>query len=144
MQSFFGGPGIAFLLVSSPAPESLAEADYFAAKARELELPVAGFVLNRSLGPILADPMPTADLLPEDASLALREAWRVLQPLAEAEAALARAHVVLANSLQGKYPGGFVVALPELPSAASELRALQALAETLEEAAGPHHSDPQS
>ena len=144
MQSFFGGPGIAFLLVSSPASASLAEADYFAMKAGELDLPVAGFVLNRSLAPTLGDAMPTAELLPSDASVALQEAWAVLQPLAEAEAALAKLHGELATSLKEKYPEGFVVALPELPAAASELLSLQSLAETLEGSTGRSQPDPQS
>ncbi|HAC81332.1 MAG: ArsA-related P-loop ATPase [Candidatus Binatia bacterium] len=132
MQSFFGGPGIAFLLVSSPAAESLAEADYFAAKAHELSLPVSGFVLNRSLAGTVEDPMPTADLLPADASADLRAAWAVLQPMAQAEASLASEHVALARTLGKRFPQGFVIALPDLPTAASELRALLALAESLE------------
>ena len=142
MQSFFGGPGIAFLLVSSPAPESLAEADYFASKARELSLPLAGFVLNRSLAGTAGDPMPTADRLPPNSSADLREAWELLQPLAEAEALLASEHAALATTLGERFPEGFVVALPDLPSAASELLSLQALAEALEALPGPA-SDPQ-
>ncbi len=133
MQSFFGGPEIGFLLVSSPAAEALAEADYFATKARELSLPLSGFVLNRSLAGSVGNSMPTADLLPGDASADLRVAWVVLQRLAEAEASLASEHAALATTLGARFPQGFVVALPDLPSAASELGALRALAESLEE-----------
>ena len=132
MQSFFGGPDIAFVLVSSPAPAALAEASYFAGKARELTLPLAGFVLNRSLASTLDNPMPAADLLPKGASEEMRKALAVLQPLAEAEAALAADHAALAGTLSERFPDGFVVALPDLPSAASELGSLQALAEALE------------
>lgn len=137
MQTFFGGSEIAFVLVSSPAPAALVEASYFAGKARELSLPLAGFILNRSLASTLKNPMPTAAILPTGASDTLCQALAVLQSLAEAEAVLAAEHAALAETLSERFPDGFVVTLPDLPSAASELGSLQALAEALEALAPP-------
>jgi anion-transporting ArsA/GET3 family ATPase len=134
MRDFFGGPEIAFVLVSSPAPEALAEAGYFEEKTRSLSLPLAGFVLNRSRAWTIDRPLPSEVQLPADTPDAARRALGKLAPFAGEEAASAAHHQALYASIAERMPGAFALALPDLPGAASDLEALVALAEEFEAA----------
>jgi anion-transporting ArsA/GET3 family ATPase len=129
MRDFFGGDDVAFLLVSSPKPEALEEAFFFEAKARGLSLPLAGYVLNRSLAWRSELPLPAESLLPPDASPAARRGLSRLAPFAEREADSAARHAAMLSALAARSPGTFALALPELLDGASELVSLGALAE---------------
>jgi anion-transporting ArsA/GET3 family ATPase len=129
MRDFFGGPETAFLLVSSPTPEALAEADYFEQKMHSLELPLAGYVLNRSRAFALGRPRPRDVALPPDAPEALKRGLAKLERFAEAEVASAERHDAVRAELAGRAEGTFALALPELPAGASELTALIRLAD---------------
>ncbi len=142
MQRFFGGPGIAFVLVSSPSPESLEEARYFEQKTRSLSLPLAGHILNRSLAWRLGQPIPTEIELPQTAPPSLRSALAKLAPLAVAEARLAGHHEEIRRGLMARSPEQFALALPELVGGAFDLSSLIALAEAFEAtSAGRHPPD---
>ncbi|MEM7409336.1 MAG: ArsA-related P-loop ATPase [Myxococcota bacterium] len=137
MRAFFGGPQVAFLLVSSPTAAAQEEARYFAKRTRELELPLAGTVLNRSRAWTVDRPLPSEaypDLEKSKAPDALVRALAKLDPLARAEADSARRHQALETELGARKGAGFVLALPELPETASELEGLGALAAAFERA----------
>ncbi len=132
MRGFFGGPEVAFLLVGSPRAESLEEAFYFEAKTRELSLPLAGYVLNRSRAWAAGRPLPSEVALPADAPPALKRALDKLERLAAPEARSAAEHEELRATLAARPGAGFALALPELPGGASDLESLVALAERIE------------
>jgi anion-transporting ArsA/GET3 family ATPase len=132
MHDFFGGPEVAFLLISSPAPAALEEARYFEEKARALELPLAGTVLNRSRAWAIDRPFPSEVLSSYDGCDATRRALAKLEPFAQLEADSARRHEALRAELEARSGTGFALALPELPAGASDLEGLGALADALE------------
>lgn len=132
MRDFFGGDDVAFLLVSSPRSEALDEAFFFEEKTRVLSLPLAGYVLNRSRAGRSELPLPSATLLPPDASEDARRGLARLMPFAVREAASAERHSALLASLATRSAGTFALALPELPDGASDLDSLGALAAAFE------------
>ncbi len=134
MHAFFGGPEIAFLLVSSPEPAALSEARYFEAKAEALDLPLAGTVLNRSRAWTLDRKLPSEirdRVAGSEGSEVLLRAMDALEPFARAEAESARRHEALRSQLESRSGARFALALPELPEGASDLEALGALADAL-------------
>jgi len=131
MRSFFGSDDVTFLLVSGPAQEALDEAHYFEQKARELSLPLCGYILNRSVAWAHGRPMPSKEVLHEDASAVQRRAIEKLAALAGDEAQRVERHATLLRELKERAGTGFAKALPELPSGASDLEALVALADRL-------------
>ncbi len=133
MKAFFAGADVAFVLVTSPSREALEEAFYFEEKTRDLAVPLAGYILNRSLAWAAGRPMPSADLLPERAPEAARRAVEKLAEIAGPEAELVERHAELRADLGHRAGSGFARALPELAAGASDLEALVALAERLAE-----------
>lgn len=136
MRTFFGGPEVAFLLATSPTAAALEEARYFEKRTRELGLPLAGTVLNRSLAWTVTRPLPSEaypDLEKTKGPDALARALVKLEPFARAEAERARRHQALRAQL-GERDAGFALALPELPEPASDLAGLAALAAVFERA----------
>ncbi len=132
MREYFGSPEVAFLLVSSPRPEALEEAFYFEEKTRQLSLPLAGYILNRSRAFAADRPMPSEISLPAEADPSAKRALEKLEVLAAPEARSAREHERLRAELAGRAGGGLALALPELPAGASDLESLVALADQLE------------
>lgn len=131
MQKFFAGSEVAFLLVTSPKPAALEEAYYFEAKTRELSLPLAGYILNRSCAWAAGLPAPALELLQPDASPEARRGLAKLQAFAAEEADSAVRHEALRAQLSQRPGAAFALALPELPAGASELVSLISLAEAL-------------
>lgn len=131
MKRFFASSDVAFLLVSSPNPEALAEAFYFEDKTREQKLPLAGYILNRSRAWAANRPLPSDAALPPDASPAARRAIGKLAVLAGPEAESAAKHERLRAELAERCGEGSAWALPELPAGASDLESLVVLAEHL-------------
>jgi len=134
MKEFFAGSDVTFLLVSSPKAEALDEAFYFEAKTRELSLPLAGYILNRSRAWAADRPFPSESELPEDASDTVRRAVEKLAAFAAPEAESAAEHEQLRTDLAARAGAGFAVALPELPAGASDLESLVELAELMQPA----------
>jgi anion-transporting ArsA/GET3 family ATPase len=132
MRDFFGGDDVAFLLVSSPREEALEEAFFFEEKTRVLSLPLAGYVLNRSLAWRSGLPLPSESLLTADDSEAALSGLVRLMPFAEQEAISAGRHAALLSALAERSASRFALALPELLEGASDLVSLGALAEVFE------------
>lgn len=134
MKRFFAGDEVSFVLVVSPTQAAVEEAFYFEQKTRELELPLAGFVLNRSLAWASGRPMPSRSLLDDDASEVEVSAVRKMGGLAKPENDQIMQHLKILEDLQQHSEGkGFAWVLPELPAEASDLEALSHLAEHLSE-----------
>ncbi len=134
MKRFFAGDEISFVLVVSPTQAAVEEAFYFEQKTRELELPLAGFVLNRSLAWASGRLMPSRSLLDDDASEVEVSAVRKMGSLAKPENDQIMQHLKILEDLQQHSEGkGFAWVLPELPAEASDLEALSHLAEHLSE-----------
>lgn len=151
MRSFFGGPEVAFLLVTSPAPAALEEANYFEKKTRELALPLAGTLLNRSRAWTIGRPLPSeieqagkAGKTSRKKGLSATEkrALAKLEPFARLEAKSARRHEALRADLEARSGAGFALALPDLPEGASDLEGLGSLADVFEGGAGESPDPP--
>ena len=121
----------AFLLVTSPEPAALAEASYFQTKIKDLGLPFAGYVLNRSwaytrgfLGP------ETIDLGPDPTEVQ-RVGVKKLGQLADAERWRAQRDRDLLARLQMETESGSAIATPHLGGAVEDLVGLGTLARNL-------------
>lgn len=121
----------AFLLVTSPEPAALAEASFFQTKIKELGLPFAGYVLNRSwaytrgfLGPESIDLGPNAG---ETERVALKK----LGQLADAERWRAQRDRDLLARLRMETESGAAIATPHLGGAVEDLVGLATLARNL-------------
>jgi anion-transporting ArsA/GET3 family ATPase len=129
MRTFLSGADVAFLLVSSPAPETLNEAYFFQDKTRELELPFRGFVLNRSRAAMGERPMPPAEL---KGDVVLASALRKFRAIAEQEQhAVLRDRALLAELGQRAGKDATALALPEFPQGADDIGTLVAVADQL-------------
>ena len=121
----------AFLLDTSPEPAALSEASFFQAKIKELGLPFAGYVLNRSwaytrgfLGPESIDLGPNAG---ETERVALKK----LGQLADAERWRAQRDRDLLARLRMETESGAAIATPHLGGAVEDLVGLATLARNL-------------
>ncbi len=134
MRKFLSGPDVAFLLVSSPAPTTLAEAHFFQDKTRELGLPFRGFVLNRSRALNVKKAFPDATML-EEGSLrgaAAHEAVLKLQAMAKTELEWANRDLSLLRDLETRAgENATAIALPEMPQGADDMGTLITVADVL-------------
>ncbi len=132
MRAFLSGPDVAFLLVSSPAPTTLAEAHFFQDKTRELGLPFRGFVLNRSRARNATKPFPELALFDGSVSLATRTGIEKLQAMARVELEWANRDLALLRDLQTRAgEHATAIALPELPQGADDMGTLISVADVL-------------
>jgi len=121
----------AFLLVTSPEPAALAEASYFQTKIKELGLPFAGYVLNRSWAYTRGFQGPeTIDLGP-DPSEVQRVGMKKLGQLADAERWRAQRDRDLLARLRMETESGSAIATPHLGGAVEDLVGLGTLARNL-------------
>ncbi|AKV03515.1 Arsenical pump-driving ATPase [Labilithrix luteola] len=121
----------AFLLVTSPEPAALAEAAFFQSKIRELGLPFAGYVLNRSWAYTRGFVGPETIELPEGAGDTERLALRKLGQLADTERWRAQRDRDLLAKLRMQTESGAAIATPHLGGAVEDLAGLGALAKNL-------------
>ncbi len=131
MRSFLSSPEVAFLLVTSPAAATLAEADFFFEKTKELKLPFHAFILNRSRahdqGWRFPDESQFSDLPPS-----MRPAIKKLQILAENERAASQKDAALLLQLKEKAGStATAIALPNLPQGADDMGTLVTIAQSL-------------
>jgi len=136
MRTFLSGPDVAFLLVSSPAPTTLAEAHFFQDKTRDLGLPFRGFVLNRSRALNVKKPLPDVSMLDAgaagDATSALRQGLEKLQGMARTELEWANRDLALLRDLETRAgENATAIALPELPQGADDMGTLISVADVL-------------
>jgi hypothetical protein len=136
MRTFLSGPDVAFLLVSSPAPTTLAEAHFFQDKTREFGLPFRGFVLNRSRALNATKAFPDSSQLRglegnPDAATALR-GMEKLQAMAKTELEWANRDLALLRDLETRAgENATAIALPELPQGADDMGTLISVADVL-------------
>ncbi len=138
MRKFLAGPDVAFLLVSSPAPTTLAEAHFFQDKTREFGLPFRGFVLNRSRALNVGKPFPDFTMVEgqpgADAEVlaAARRGMEKLQVLAKLELEWANRDLALLRDLETRAgDNATAIALPELPQGADDMGTLISVADVL-------------
>ncbi|MBX3189752.1 MAG: ArsA family ATPase [Labilithrix sp.] len=121
----------AFLLVTSPEPAALAEASFFQAKIKDLGLPFAGYVLNRSWAYTRGFTGPESIALPAGAGEVERVALKKLGQLADGERWRAQRDRDLLARLRMETASGSAIATPHLGGAVEDLVGLGALARNL-------------
>jgi len=122
---------VSFLLVTSTTPESITDAMFFRRKTREMKLPFAGFVLNRSQAHQFRRVFPDMDLFPPDLTDSQRGTIDKFQALARLEQAQMERDQSLLDDLGSRAEDGFAIALPNLPGGANEMRSLLLIADAL-------------
>ncbi len=123
---------VAFLLVTSPAPEALEDAHLFRHKVEDLGLPFGGFVLNRSLAAGVARVMPDRSMLGDAPTAAEISGLAKLRRLAELEwAAVDEDRALLAELTERAGPGAVALALPTFPDGAHDIGGLVQVARSL-------------
>lgn len=120
-----------FVLVTSPEPAALAEAGFFQAKIKELGLPFAGYVLNRSWAYTRGFIGPEEITLPPGSSDRERLVMRKLGQLADGERWRAQRDRDLLARLRMETAEGSAIATPHLGGAVEDLAGLAALARNL-------------
>jgi anion-transporting ArsA/GET3 family ATPase len=133
MRAFFTRPDVSVLVVTSPAREALDEALYLASRTRDdLSMPLAGYILNRSLAQTGEWELPDSLMSDENLDDSTRAGLEKLKPIAAREHAEAERHrallVELANRLGGE---GVALGLPLLARGIDDLTSLSVLAEAL-------------
>ncbi|MEZ4315968.1 MAG: ArsA-related P-loop ATPase [Myxococcota bacterium] len=125
---------VAFLLVTSPATESLTDAFFFRRKTVELELPFRGFVLNRSQAAGTPRVLPDGSLFAGTPTDVQASALEKLMVLARIEQAAVERHARLLDQLRHDAgSSATAIALPVISSGADEMRALVHLGNVLME-----------
>lgn len=116
---------VSFLLVTSPASESLQDAFFFRRKTMELELPFRGFVLNRSQAVGKDRVFPDTSLFDGRPTTVQSSALEKLVVFARIEEAAVNRDRDLLNQLaRDAGPQGVAVALPNIATGADEMSAL--------------------
>ena len=132
MRTFLSGPDVAFLLVASPAPATLAEAHFFQDKTRDLKLPFRGFVLNRSHACEVDRRFPDEGVLRADSGAAAKSGLTKLRELALVEQEAAKRDEALLFELRDRAgEQGTAIAVPELPQGADDMGTLITIADVL-------------
>lgn len=125
--ALLGGPGAAFVLVSSARPDALAEGSWFADRAAAAGFAIDAVVVNRICPPTRLSEAEAVGLAERLAGGELAGPARALAELA-ATAADERPGIVALAGLAG---GGPVAKVPQLPADVSDLVGLQEVARHL-------------
>ena len=133
MRAFFTRSDISVLVVTSPFRESMEEAAFFASRTRDdLSMPLAGFILNRSLAATGDWALPESIGNQKGLDTVTRSALKKLEPLAARELAEADRHRAILDELAGQIEAtGVALGLPLLGRGIDDLRSLSALADAL-------------
>jgi anion-transporting ArsA/GET3 family ATPase len=131
VRTLLSSEDAAFLLVTSPEPAALVEASFFQTKIKELGLPFAGYVLNRSWAYTRGFLSPESIELGADAAEAQTMGLRKLGQLADAERWRAQRDRDLLARLRMETESGNAIATPHLGGAVEDLVGLGALARNL-------------
>ncbi len=131
VRTLLSSEDAAFLLVTSPEPAALAEASFFQTKIKELGLPFAGYVLNRSWAYTRGFGGPEAIELGPEATETDRVALKKLGQLADAERWRAQRDRDLLARLRMETESGSAIATPHLGGAVEDLVGLGTLARNL-------------
>ncbi len=120
----------AFVLITSPSSEAVIDALHFRDKADSMDLPFAGFILNRSQAYEDDRIFPHDGLFGDNPTAVQRSAIAKLQDLARIEqATVERDRVLMGELSQTAGPQAFAAALPNLPKGANDISALVNLAQ---------------
>jgi anion-transporting ArsA/GET3 family ATPase len=130
VRTLLGSPDAAFVLVTSADASALVEAEYFRERIVSMELPLRGYVLNRSWAFTRGLRRPRDVPLPVDASEALRRGHGKLARLADAEWEWAERDRALLASLKVQ-AHGHALATPHVGEAIESLEGLGGLADNL-------------
>lgn len=123
---------VAFLLVTSPTDASVSDAHFFRQRTREMSLPFAGFILNRSQALAAGRSYPTPDLLGDTPSIAALSGLEKLKTLAEVERAEMRRDANLLATLADEAGrSSFALATPTVPGGANDLPSLIRISDAL-------------
>lgn len=123
---------VGFVLITSPAPESVTDAMFFRRKTEALGMPFVGFVLNRSFALASGRVFPDESLLGPTISAVEASALSKLQALAELERAeMQRDQALLADLDDRAGDEAFARALPSLPGGVDDMESLLVVANTL-------------
>jgi anion-transporting ArsA/GET3 family ATPase len=114
-----------FLLVTSPDPSALREANFFQGKIDDLKLPFGGYILNRSLAHGEDFELTEA---PDGADAHLRSALTKVRPILDTHFELKGRDRRLLTDLRGRSSGGFAIATPHVGGAIEDLTGIAALA----------------
>jgi anion-transporting ArsA/GET3 family ATPase len=117
-----------FLLVTSPEPAALAEASFFQQKIRDLGVPFAGYVLNRSWAYTRGFQPPESIEVEGEVQIS---AMKKLRQLADAERWRAQRDRDLLARLRMETESGSAIATPHLGGAVEDLAGLAELARNL-------------
>lgn len=129
MRALLASERSAFVVVTSSAPEALREAHLFHERARQLGLPFAGFVLNRSCARMRRWTAPRRDALGKGHEAIGDEVLARLQTLAERERTVAQADErVVSDLAQRAGPDALVVDIPQIHDAGTDPASLGQLA----------------
>jgi len=131
VRSLLTSEEASFVLVTSPEPAALAEAGFFQDKIKELGLPFAGYVLNRSWAYTRGFIGPEEIVLPSGATDRERLAMRKLGQLADGERWRAQRDRDLLARLRMESTKGAAIATPHLGGAVEDLVGLAELARNL-------------
>jgi anion-transporting ArsA/GET3 family ATPase len=131
VRTLLSSDDAAFLLVTSPEPAALAEASFFQAKIKELGLPFAGYVLNRSWAYTRGFAAPEGIKLQPDAGETERVGLKKLAQLADGERWRAQRDRDLLARLRMETESGSAIATPHLGGAVEDLVGLGTLARNL-------------
>ena len=127
MRKRLEDPDVAFLLVTSPAPQALEDAFDFHRRIRQMGLPFGGFILNRSRLD-MGLPFPDSSILPRDPTEEQTSALRKLISLAEEEKLQSDADRETLEELhQMSGVETRTMAVPELPGGVSNMEELARL-----------------
>ncbi|TVQ91071.1 MAG: ArsA family ATPase [Deltaproteobacteria bacterium] len=137
MIELLGNPDdVGFLLVTSPTDASVSDAHFFRDRTREMGLPFAGFVLNRSQALAGDRTFPATELLGPEPTAVARSALKKLQVLAEVERSeMERDIHLLATLAEESGDSGFALATPTVPGGANDMPSLIHISERLYHAA---------
>tara|TARA_B100001093_G_C26795715_1_gene1000984 strand:+ start:131 stop:1255 length:1125 start_codon:yes stop_codon:yes gene_type:complete len=129
MRRFFGGEDVSFLLVTAPTSAALEETQFFSRRATgELDLDVAGVILNRSLTHCRGWTMPIPGFH-EGQDRVLSAAILKLRQFSLREQEMMEGHLQLKGELAAlSGDKGWVFTLPHLGPDASTLDGLSAIA----------------
>jgi len=121
MKRRLEGPDVAFILVTSPAPQALEDAFDFHRRIQQMTLPFGGFILNRSRSD-RGRQFPSSELLPSEPTASQTSALRKLVALAEEEKLQSAADLETLDELQ-RMSGQETVtmAVPEMPGGVSNM-----------------------
>lgn len=120
-----------FVLVTSPEPSALAEAEFFRKKMLELEVPLDGCILNRSFAYTRGLAKPGSLELPEGSSPALVSAMAKLDGVALDELRRAAKDRDILQDLAKRAGDIGAIATPHLGAAIEEISGIVQLAQSL-------------